>query len=231
VRAAFDNDDLTSNLSATEDLVKELFPPERLLEAGLEADALAFDFGQESDNQDDFAALGTSGLVALGLMLLLLIIQFRSLLQPILVFLAIPFSFFGLTSALALTDNGISFFSAVGFIALIGVVVNNTILLVDSANQARRSGLGLADSIEQAVSRRFRPLIATTITTVVGLMPLALSDPFWEGLSFTLMGGLVSSTVLVLLSFPVYYLVLTGAVEWMKDQVVPSRRRARAAAV
>ncbi len=217
VRAAYDNDDLTANLNATQELIEnDLVPQERLAEFGLPADALEFDFGQESDNQEDFAALGTFGGLALLLMFVLLVIQFRSVLQPILVFLAIPFSFLGVTTALAATDNGISFFSGVGFIALIGVVVNNTILLVDSANQARRSGLSLGASIEQAVRRRFRPLVATALTTVAGLLPLALSDPFWEGLSFTLMGGLLSSTFLVLLSFPIYYLLLTSVVEWLE---------------
>ncbi len=215
VRAGFSNDDLTANLASAEDLIDGRYGND-LESRGLPADALAFDFGQESDNADDFASLGPALLAALGLMFVLLIVQFRSLLQPILVFLAIPFSFFGLTAALALTDNGISFFSAVGFIALIGVVVNNTILLADSANQARREGLSIGDSIAQAVTRRFRPLVATAITTVAGLLPLALSDPFWEGLSFTLMGGLISSTILVLLSFPVYYTVGTLIWEFIK---------------
>ena len=147
-------------------------------------------------------------MVALVLMLLLLVIQFRSIVQPLLVFVAIPFSFLGVFTALNFTGNPLSFFVAVGFIALIGVVVNNTILLVDAANQGRRRGLRPGAAIGEAIERRFRPLVATTITTVVGLLPLALSDPFWEALSFTLIGGLVSSTIMVLLAFPVYYLAV-----------------------
>ncbi len=208
VRASFSNDDLTNNLDATEALVGELVDAGTLEAAGLPADAIEFDFGQESDNQDDFASLGRALMIALLLMLLLLVVQFRSIVQPLLVFLAIPFSFFGVFSALSLTGNPISFFVAVGFIALIGVVVNNTILLVDAANQARRRGLRPGAAIGEAVERRFRPLIATTMTTVVGLLPLALSDPFWEALSFTLIGGLISSTILVLLAFPVFYLAV-----------------------
>lgn len=64
------------------------------------------------------------------------------------------------------------------------------------------------EAIASAVTSRFRPLVATTITTVAGLLPLSLSDPFWESLGFTLMGGLISSTFLVLLSFPAFYLAL-----------------------
>ncbi|MDW3214559.1 MAG: efflux RND transporter permease subunit [Ilumatobacteraceae bacterium] len=208
VRASFSTDDLTNNLDATEALVGELIDADDLEAAGLTADAIDFDFGQESDNQDDFASLGQALMIALGLMLLLLVVQFRSIVQPLLIFLAIPFSFFGVFTALSLTGNPISFFVAVGFIALIGVVVNNTILLVDAANQARRRGLRPGAAIAEAVERRFRPLVATTLTTVVGLLPLALSDPFWEALSFTLIGGLISSTILVLLAFPVFYLAV-----------------------
>lgn len=208
VRASFSTDDLTNNLDATEALVGDLIDAESLEAAGLPADAIEFDYGQESDNQDDFASLGRAMMIALLLMLVLLVVQFRSIVQPLLIFLAIPFSFFGVFTVLSLTGNPISFFVAVGFIALIGVVVNNTILLVDAANQARRRGLRPGAAIGEAVERRFRPLIATTLTTVVGLLPLALSDPFWEALSFTLIGGLVSSTILVLLAFPVFYLAV-----------------------
>lgn len=208
VRAGFSNDDLTNNLNAAEDLVNELYPASDLAARGLSADAVNFDFGQESDNQDDFAGLVTALIVAMLLVVGLLILQFRSVVQPLLIILAIPFSLFGVFTALSLTDNPLSFFVFVGLIALIGVVVNNTILLIDAANQGRRAGLRPGLAIGQAVTRRFRPLVATTLTTVVGLLPLALSDPFWEALSFTLIGGLLSSTFLVLLTFPVFYLAV-----------------------
>ena len=208
VRAGFSTDDLTNNLDATEALVNDLYDGADLTALGLAPDAIQFDFGQESDNQDDFASLGKALMIALGLMLLLLVFQFRSLVQPLLIFVAIPFSFFGVFTALSFTGNPISFFVAVGFIALIGVVVNNTILLVDAANQARRRGLRPGAAIAEAIERRFRPLVATTFTTVVGLLPLALTNPFWEALSFTLIGGLISSTIMVLIAFPVYYLAV-----------------------
>ena len=208
VRAKYDTDEVTSNLNATEDHLAGLYPAAELESRGLAADALSFDFGLESDNQDDFAALGVAGLVALVLMLVVITLQFRSLAQSLLIFLAIPFSFLGVFTILSATDNPLSFLVAVGFIALIGVAVNNTILLVDAANRARRSGATPGAAIQDAVTRRFRPLVATTLTTVVGLLPLALSDPFWESLGFTLIGGLVSSTFFVLLCFPAFYLGL-----------------------
>lgn len=218
VRANFDTDDLSSNLTAAEDLVGELWPAAELEARGLAADALSFDFGFESDNQDDFASLLVALLVAIVLMLAFLMIQFRSLAQPILVFLAVPFSFFGVFTLLEQTDNTLSFFVTVGFIALVGVAVNNTILLVDAANQERRDGATPAEAIQTAVERRFRPLVVTTATTVAGLLPLALSDPFWEALCYVLIGGLVSSTVLVLTVFPVLYLLVEGARGWINPR-------------
>jgi multidrug efflux pump subunit AcrB len=226
VRAQYDEaSGLTGILNATEDYVASEFDSDALTAAGLAPEALTFDFGLESDNQDDFAALGVAGLIALVLMLLLITVQFRSLAQSLLIFLAVPFSFFGVFTALSATDNPLSFLAVVGFIALIGVAVNNSILLVDAANQERRNGATAGEAIGSAVTSRFRPLVATTITTVVGLYPLSVSDPFWESLGFTLMGGLVSSTVLVLISFPAFYLALEAVRTPARNAV--RRRRGR----
>jgi multidrug efflux pump subunit AcrB len=225
VRAQYDAvNGISGVLTSTEDHVVATFGP-TLADRGLAADALVFDFGLESDNQDDFAALGVAGMVALGLMLVLITVQFRSLAQSILIFLAIPFSFLGVFSALTVTDNPLSFLAVVGFIALIGVAVNNTILLVDAANQERRLGATAGEAIGSAVTSRFRPLVATTVTTVVGLLPLSLADPFWESLGFTLMGGLVSSTLLVLVAFPAFYLGLEAVRTPLRNAV--RRRRGR----
>ncbi|MEE8601253.1 efflux RND transporter permease subunit [Euzebya tangerina] len=208
VRAAYDDpSSLTALVTDTQELVEDRFGSE-LADRGLPQEALGFDFGLESDNQEDFAGLALAGQIALVLMLVLIAAQFRSIAQSLLIFLAIPFSFLGVFSLLTITDNPLSFLVTVGFIALIGVAVNNTILLVEAANRARRGGATAGEAIREAVERRFRPLIATTITTVVGLLPLSLSDPFWESLGFTLIGGLISSTLLVLVSFPVFYLAL-----------------------
>lgn len=226
VRAQYDEDSgISGILNATEEYVEGAFGDAELEAAGLAAGSLQFDFGFESDNQEDFAALGVAGLVALVLMLLLITVQFRSLAQSLLIFLAVPFSFFGVFTALSATDNPLSFLAVVGFIALIGVAVNNTILLVDAANQERRDGARAGDAIASAVTSRFRPLVATTITTIAGLLPLSISDPFWESLGFTLMGGLLSSTFLVLLSFPAFYLALEAVRTPVRNAV--RRRRGR----
>ncbi len=224
VRARFDNDSTTTVTASTQEFFEDNYSIEDLRALGLEEDALGFDFGLESDNQESFAALPFAFLAALGGMLVLLVIQFRSTVQWLLVFLAIPFSFFGVFGGLLLTDNPLSFFVMLGLIGLIGIAVNNTILLVDFANQERDLGADRRTAISSAVKKRFRPLVATSFTTVGGLLPLALSDPFWEGLAFTIIFGLLSSTFLVIVSFPYYYL----AVEWLRDRFrTPWRRGGR----
>lgn len=120
--------------------------------------------------------------------------------------MAVPFSLFGITSGLYLTNNAFSFFVAMGFFALIGLSIKNTILLTDYANQSRASGMGVIDSAVEALSERFRPLIATSLTAVVSLIPLAVTSPFWQGLAVVLIFGLLSSTLLVVTVFPYYYL-------------------------
>lgn len=208
VAASFNAEDTTALVSATQKAVEDEFLNDTSKTAGLQADDFTFDFGNESQNQDSFKTVVTAFPMLLIAMFILLAIQFKSLLQPLLILVAVPFSFFGVAVALSLTDNPLSFFVMIGFFALIGISVNNSILLTDYANQSRRSGASPRQAMATAVSERIRPLLTTSITSVVALLPLALSDPFWESLAFTLIGGLLASTVLVVVSFPYYYLAL-----------------------
>jgi HAE1 family hydrophobic/amphiphilic exporter-1 len=207
IKGSFDATDTSALLAASEELISAKFTNEYLESKGYSADSVGYDFGQESDNADSFSSLAYAFPIAIALMFILLALQFRSLLQPLLIFMAIPFTFFGVFVGLYLTDNALSFFVQVGLIGLIGIAVNNTILLTEYANQEKRTGVGTIDAISNAVQKRFRPLITTTLTTVVALLPLALSDPFWEALAFTIIFGLISSTILVIFSFPYYYLI------------------------
>lgn len=225
VRARFDNDSVTSTTAAGQEFFEENYNAQALEGLGLSGtNSLEFDFGFETMNQEAFAAVPIAFGVALLAMLALLVIQFRSTVQWILVFLAIPFSFFGLFGGLLLTGNPLSFFVMLGVLGLVGIAVNNSILLVDFANQERDLGADRKTAISTAIRRRFRPLVATSLTTVGGLLPLALSDPFWEALAFTIIFGLLSSTFLVIISFPYYYL----GIEWLRDKVrTPWRRGGR----
>lgn len=218
VTASFDGDDITTLVTLAQDAVEKEFTAEKIASYGLPEDALQFDLGQESENQDSFATLAIAFPLVLVAIYFLLAFQFRSLAQPLLIFSAIPFSLFGITLGLYLTENAFSFFAMLGFFALIGLSLKNTILLTDYANQQRRKGIGVIDAAVDALGERFRPLIATSLTAVVSLTPLAFMSPFWEGLAVVLICGLLSSTLLVILVFPYYYL----GVEFMRLHI--SRR-------
>jgi multidrug efflux pump subunit AcrB len=206
VTGNFNGTDTSTLVTLGQDAIKKEFTANKVKSYGLPASALAFNIGQESENQNSFKSLAIAFPIMLLVMYLLLFIEFRSLLQPLLIFIAIPFSLFGITLGLYLTHNAFSFFAALGFFALIGLSLKNTILLTDYANQSRRNGMGAVDSAVAALGERFRPLVATSLTAVVSLIPLAVTSPFWQGLAVVLIFGLLSSTLLVILVFPYYYL-------------------------
>ena len=206
VTSGFDADDTTTLVTLAQEAVKKHFTPEKVATYGVDKGALGFDLGQEQENQDSFKGLVLAFPIVLIMIFVLLAIEFRSLLQPLLIFMAIPFSLFGVTLGLFVTHNAFSFFCAMGFFALIGLSLKNTILVIDYANQARRSGMGPIDAATAALEERFRPLVATSLTAVFSLIPLAITSPFWQGLAVVLIGGLLSSTFLVITVFPYYYL-------------------------
>ncbi len=206
VMAEFDGTDTSTLVTLAQDSIKKEFNEKKLASYGLNKDSLKFDIGQESENQDSFKTLAIAFPVLLVIIYFLLAFQFRSLLQPALIFMAIPFSLFGITLGLYLTHNAFSFFAMLGFFALLGLSIKNTILLTDYANQSRAVGMGSIDAVHEALQERFRPLIATSFTAVIALIPLAITSPFWEGLMVVLIFGLLSSTFLVITVFPYYYL-------------------------
>jgi len=227
VAAAFDADDVSALVQLAQTNVEE-FTQKDNNRAGVSKNAYNFDFGNESENQESFKGVLIALPILVIAMFVLLAIQFRSVLQPLLIMFAMPFSFFGVALGLYLTDNPLSFFVMIGFFALIGISVNNTILLTDYANQERVNGSTPREAIATAVRLRFRPLLTTSITSVLALLPLALSEPFWESLAYTLIFGLVSSTLLVLISFPYLYLVMErirGAFKIGRQKFVKVARR------
>jgi multidrug efflux pump subunit AcrB len=140
----------------------------------------------------------------------ILVLQFRSLLQPLIVFSALPLAITGSFFALWITGWSFSFFAFVGFVSLSGIVVNNSIILVDYMNQLKADGLSLDRVIREGAERRFVPIVLTTLTTILGLLPLtAQATSLWSPLGWTIIGGMISSTLLTLLVVPVLYGWLT----------------------
>jgi multidrug efflux pump len=193
-------------VNLAQDTVKKEFDDKKMATYGLGASDITFNIGTQEDFQKSFNKLAFAFPILLVAIYILLVTQFRSLLQPLLIFMAIPFSLFGISAGLWLTHNPFSFFTLLGFFALLGLSLKNTILLTDYANQARRAGAGHTEAVAISLQERFRPLIATSLTAIISLIPLYLSNPFWEGLTVTLMFGLLSSTFLVITVFPYYYL-------------------------
>ena len=163
--------------------------------------------GEYEEQQATFGSLGIILILAQIAIFAVLVLQFRSILQPFIVFSAIPLAAGGSFIALYLTGWPFSFFAFVGLISLIGIVVNNSIILVDYINKLRREdGLDLKEAIIEGSIRRFKPIILTTLTTILGLLPLTLQGTNqWSPLCWTINGGMVSSTILTLLVVPVFY--------------------------
>jgi hydrophobic/amphiphilic exporter-1 (mainly G- bacteria), HAE1 family len=163
---------------------------------------------QEEDDTMNFAMI-----MAITCVFLLMGVLFESFILPFSVLLSIPFAFLGVYWTLYLTDTPMEGLAMVGVIVLIGVVVNNAIVLVDMINRMRQEGLGRTDAILEAGRNRFRPILMTTFTTICGLVPMALGNATVMGQPYapmgrTMMGGLVSSTFLTLLLVPLFYTFL-----------------------
>ena len=152
-------------------------------------------------------------IMAIVFVFLLMGVLFESVILPFAVIFSIPFSFLGVYWGLWLTGTTMDFMSNVGAIVLIGVVVNNAIVLVDMINRLRQAGMDRAAAIMAAGHNRFRPILMTTCTTVFGLFPMAIGSSTMMGMPYaplgiTMMGGLIVSTALTLFVVPLFYVLL-----------------------
>jgi HAE1 family hydrophobic/amphiphilic exporter-1 len=184
--------------------------------------------GQNDEMQKSFHSLRLAILLAVFLVYLVMAAQFESLLYPFIIMFTVPLALLGAILGLSLTRTPLSVIAGIGAIMLAGIVVNNGIVLVDRMNQLRRSRQeDLHGAILRAGRERFRPILMTTATTVLGLAPMALG--LGEGaelrapLAITVISGLIFSTLLTLIVVPVAYTLLTPAAS-------PRRRRADATA-
>jgi multidrug efflux pump subunit AcrB len=136
----------------------------------------------------------------------ILILEFRTFKGTLIVLSVIPLGILGGLLMLYLTGYTISFAAAVGFVALIGIEIKNSILLVDFTNQLRKSGTPLHEAIVRAGEIRFLPVLLTTMTAIGGLLPIALSGSgMYSPLAWVIIGGLITSTLLARLVTPVMY--------------------------
>lgn len=170
--------------------------------------------GAVEARQQSFAGLTVAGLVALFGILAVLILEFGSFKTTAVVATVIPLGIMGGLATLALTGYSLSFMAGIGFVALIGIEIKNSILLVDFTNRLRQQGVSLIDAIQQAGEIRFLPIFLTSVTAIGGLLPLALQGSgLYSPLAWVIIGGLVSSTLLARLVTPVMYLLLAPPVD------------------
>lgn len=171
---------------------------------------IRFEFGGEAEGSGE-ANASISQTLPIGLMLLfaILLAQFNSFRRVGVVLITVPLAATGVIPGLLLGDQPFGFMSFLGVISLIGVVVNNAIVLLDVIESQRKEGATIEQALQEAIVRRTRPILLTTATTVAGLLPLALSDSsLWPPLALAMISGLIASTMLTLLVVPALYLLL-----------------------
>ncbi|WP_246075936.1 efflux RND transporter permease subunit [Brevibacterium jeotgali] len=200
-------------------------------------DGVRADIGGASAEQDEaFAQMGLAMLVAILLVFVIMVATFRSLIQPFILLVSIPFAATGSIGLLLLTDTALGLTALIGMLMLIGVVVTNAIVLIDLINQFRDRGADLRTAIVQGARLRYRPIIMTAAATIFALIPMALGLTgggifVSKSLAIVVIGGLVSSTILTLILVPVLYSLVEGFKERrMEKQKIRDLTRDRAAA-
>jgi multidrug efflux pump subunit AcrB len=169
--------------------------------------------GELESRNESFGGLGAAMIVAILGIVAILVLEFGSFKSTLIVLTVVPFGIAGGVVMLALTGNSISFTASIGFIALIGMEIKNSILLVDFTNQLRERGLSMDDAIEKAGEIRFLPILLTSATATGGLMPLALQgNEMYSPLAWVMIGGLIASTFVARVVTPVVYKLIPPSV-------------------
>ncbi len=169
---------------------------------------ITLSYGGEAENvNQSFTEMFVALIVGLVLMLAILVLSFNSIRYSLYLLLAVPYSLIGVFFGLTATGLALSFTSLLGVIALAGVIINHAIILMDSliTHKASSSETTLLDQVADAAVSRFRPIILTTITTVVGMIPLSRISDFWSPLAFAIMFGLTFAMILTLVLVPTLY--------------------------
>ncbi len=171
--------------------------------------------GENEENAELIQTLVVGLIIAIFLMFFILVIQFNAYLQPLLILFTLMFAQIGVTLGLFLTGTPRSLAYLLGIIALAGIAVNNAIIMIDQINQNRKALKGqdetagvLGHAVVTAGKSRFVPVVLTTLTTSAGILPLVFQDVFWAGLSFTVMFGLMTASLMTLFITPSLYIQL-----------------------
>lgn len=196
-----------------EDIIKEIntmkIPP-----------SISVVYGGEMEIQDEgFESIGWAFIISIVLVYLIMVLLYNDYIYPFAVLFSLPLALMGALTAIALAMENISIFTLLGMVMLIGLVAKNSILVVDFANQLQQQGMNVKDALLEATQRRFRPILMTVLSTIIGMLPIALAQGAgadWKnGLAWVLIGGLISSTFLSLLIVPLVYYLLNKLMKRM----------------
>ncbi|MET8502504.1 efflux RND transporter permease subunit [Streptomyces microflavus] len=186
--------------------------------------------GVSEDQNEAFMQLGLAMLAAIAIVFMLLVATFRSLIQPLILLVSVPFAATGALALLLITGTPLGVPAMIGMLMLIGIVVTNAIVLIDLINQYRDRGLGIVEAVIEGGRHRFRPILMTALATIFALLPMALGVTGEGGfisqpLGVVVIGGLISSTLLTLLLVPTLY----AMVELRKERRAKKKAAKRAA--
>lgn len=201
VKSSYNTDQVTKDILAE---IDQLDMPEELL---------IIPSGEIESRQESFGGVGSAILIAIFSIFSILILEFKTFKSTSIVLSVIPLGIMGGLATLYITGNTLSFAAAVGFVALIGIEIKNSILLVDFTNQLREEGMPLDEAILKAGEIRFVPVVLTALTAIGGLLPVALGQSnLYSPLAWVIIGGLITSTLLSRLITPVMYKLLPPTV-------------------
>lgn len=182
--------------------------------------------GDFEDQQESFADLGMLLLLIIMLVYIVMATQFESFVMPFIIMFTILYALPGSAIALWMTDTSLSLMALIAIVMLVGIVVKNGIVMVDYTNLLRERGVGMYDAVLAAGKSRLRPVLMTSLTTILGMLPMALGmgngAELWQPMGITVVGGLTFSTILTLVAVPILYYVIMG-----RSERYLARRKAR----
>ena len=176
--------------------------------------------GQADEMGKTFNEIAKALLIAVIMIYMVLAAQFESFVQPLIIMIALPFALTGAIVGLLVSGQTVNMMSLIGFTMLLGLVTKNAILLVDYANKARAKGTEIKEAVLEACSLRLRPILMTTLATILGMLPIALGigagAELRQSMGIVLIGGLFTSTILTLVVVPLVYILVEGWIERRK---------------
>jgi len=180
--------------------------------------------GNAEEQAESFADLGLLLMLIILLVYIVMAMQFESLRSPFIIMLSLPFAFTGVFLALFITNTPLSLIALIGAVMLVGIVVKNGIVMVDFTNLLRERGIPVNEAVIEAGKSRLRPVLMTTLTTILGMLPLALGvgegSEIWQPMGIAIIGGLTFSTTLTLVIIPVVYSIFGSRALKKKSRII-----------